>query len=178
MARIAGIEQALADAGGVVPEARQGELLAPADGARAPVEGARKPGRPLGARGRRTEEFRRELAARGGKMPGLWLYDLYNEDTAKLSERLGIKRADALAEQRMAAIALLPYTEQQLPRDLNVEGKGALLFAMLDPAKLTGEAGADQAGPVRLVIEGDQGVSTAEDPGVGQDGVGQDAPSD
>lgn len=177
MARVAGIEEAIEQAGGIVPPARQGELLPPAPAAPKTGEQPRGVGRPAGSRNKRTEEFRRELAE-GGKMPWQFLAELFRADTVELASKLRCKPGEVLAQQRLAAETLMAYTEQQLPRDINVDGKGAMVFAMVDPASLIGD-GADRGqGPIRIAkTEGNQGVVDATATPVGQRGVGQDEPS-
>jgi hypothetical protein len=180
MANTAGIRQAIDDAGGVVPPPRQGELLpAPAE-ARTTVEQPKGVGRPPGARNKRTEEFRQELAAMGA-LPGLFLAKLirdYQHDRKELAQRLGVESGPLFEKVVHAAETLLPYCEQKLPVDVKVDGKGAMVFAMVDPAALIDDNGDHGHGPIRIgKIEGNQGVIDAPASGVGQSGVGQNEPS-
>ena len=149
-----GIARVIAEAGGVVVT-RQGRMDL---GDETPTRAvpARGPGRPLGSRNRRTEEFRLLLEGMGG-MPGPFLGRLIATPTELLAAQLGCEKRQALEQQIAAARILMPYVEQELPKAVEVDGKGQIAFAVLDPRHLL-----EQAGEEAPVILADQGVSDGQ----------------
>jgi hypothetical protein len=87
-----------------------------------PVEERRGPGRPPGARNRRTLDMVAFLETRYAS-PMEVLAKLANTDTDELARELGCKRLEALQERRHAAVALMPYWHQKMPMEVDVTGK-------------------------------------------------------
>ena len=77
----------------------------------------RGPGRPKGARNRRSEALSKWLMTQGYTHPAVRLAAIMDADTNDLARALGCKRIEAFQEQRKAASDLLPYFEGRiLPR--------------------------------------------------------------
>ena len=112
-----GVKAAIEAAGGAGEAPRAQEDLFPAAPA-APVAAAgelqRGPGRPAGARNKRTLEWQRWFE-QTGKMPLEFLAETFRADTMQLAAKLGCEPLEALKVQRAAAEAVLPYVEQKLP---------------------------------------------------------------
>lgn len=83
----------------------------------------RRGGRPKGARNKRTKEIVDYISGQYG-FPLERLAQLYSGDPAKLAEKFHIKKKDALALMKDAAVACLPYMHQKQPVSVDVAGKG------------------------------------------------------
>lgn len=112
-----GVKAAIEVVGGAGEAPRTQEDLFPAaPSAHAAPEGERprRPGRPAGARNKRTLEWQRWFE-QTGKMPLEFLAETFRADTLQLAAKLGCEPLEALKVQRAAAEAVLPYVEQKLP---------------------------------------------------------------
>jgi len=87
---------------------------------------ARGPGRPAGARNRRTKEMVDWLLRqRGLRSPLEVLVELANRDTRDLARELGAESLIDVVKLRVsAAVAALPYVEQKQPVAIEAEGSG------------------------------------------------------
>ena len=105
----------------------------------APEAAARGPGRPKGAKNKRTEYWQRWIAA-SGKHPMVFLTEQYRRNTQDLAKELDCDPLDALKVQVKAAEAVMPFVEQKLPtaiEDVSDEHKRPLI--------VVGELSAGQA---------------------------------
>ena len=112
-----GVKAAIEAAGGAgdAPRAQEELFAAPAAAVeRATGEIPRGPGRPAGARNKRTREWQ-DWFGRTGKLPLEFLAETFRADTQELADRMGCAPIEALKVQRAAAEACLPYIEQKLP---------------------------------------------------------------
>jgi hypothetical protein len=82
---------------------------------------ARRPGRPPGARNKRAEDVAREVIERLGD-PLVMLASLAMTPTDELVAA-GLKLTEALAEKRLAAIAVLPFLHQRKAIEVDVKGR-------------------------------------------------------
>jgi hypothetical protein len=80
-------------------------------------------GRKIGARNKRTAEFRRFLLNQGGH-PGVFLQRVQDRPTELLAAELGCSKEKALDKQIRAASELLPYVEGKMPVNVNVAVRG------------------------------------------------------
>jgi len=129
MARLAG----LLEAGG-----EQMDLLAGADeledgdvlsvAARSVSEARRGRGRPKGAANVRNVRVFDYLEALGHRDPLVTLSLIQTADTRALARMVGMKAADALRIQVMAAKEMLPYKYAKKPQELNVNERKAHIF--------------------------------------------------
>lgn len=120
------------------------------------VRDARGPGRPLGARNRRAEDAARYVIEVIGD-PLLMLAQIAVMPADELAAAAGCTTAAALAEKRLAAIAVLPYVHQRQPLAVNVSGKQTVTLIISDSI-----AGTIDQAPDRVVdIVSFQGVSNA-----------------
>lgn len=129
----------------LLPSLREGEAPEPLcegqepefQGGDAGEGGKRGPGRPAGAKNRRTGEIVDYISRRYG-FPLERLAQIYSADTGELARELGLKRGEALAEQRAAAAAALPYMHQKRPIEVDVSNKGVFELTIVESVK--GEA--------------------------------------
>lgn len=179
MSEPTGKAAAITELGGLTPPPRQGALaLGVPDVADGEIT---RMGRPPGARNRRTEEFRRELGELGA-LPGRRMAELigrwFVDFGATLSRELHMDRKDVAVMVAGFMRELLPYAEQKLPIAIDVEGKGAMVFALVDPSRLIG-GDADEGGPLQVLTNGgNPPVAAPADAAVGQSAVGQNGESD
>jgi hypothetical protein len=129
--------------------------LIPTAGARAPdaeqdppAPGARGPGRPPGARNKRTAEWVEFILSRY-RSPLLALAEIYSRPVDVLTQELGCTRLEAFQEQRRAAEALLPYLHQKQPLAVQVDSRGVVQLVLVDGNQ--GEAPIAEDG---LVLDG------------------------
>ena len=162
----AAIELALArtaDYGGaaLVP-ARQLGLLPEAEGEPSSTasegQGAGKPGRPEGARNKRTEEWTSFILA-NYRSPLIFLAETYSRPAKVLAAEIGCDVDEALKIQVDAAKNLAPYVHQKQPMAVQVDSRGIVRLVIEDPnAPNTGE-GLGDGGEAPLleakVIQGD-----------------------
>lgn len=114
----AALDEAIAERGEVEPQRR---LFEPEQEARLPEVGARKVGRPVGARNRRTEEYARFLRARFGDPLAVGTSIAARDITQpgkldELASDLGMKRGDAAEFWLRTLNAVLPYLHQRMPQ--------------------------------------------------------------
>lgn len=101
----------------------------------------RGPGRPPGARNRRTEDWEAYLSTRYTH-PLETLAQISAQSVDALSKALGCKPLEALQEKRLAAIALLPFMAQRRPLALDVSNHEVVHLTIN-----TGAAGAAETQP-------------------------------
>lgn len=83
-------------------------------------------GRPKGSKNKRTEEMRKYLRYKG-VLPVDVLAGMYNADpqiiatAKKFADAAGVSITDAFKLMKQSAEALMPYTEQKLPTQVDVE---------------------------------------------------------
>lgn len=92
-------------------------------------DGPRGPGRPAGARNKRTQEWVDYLGGRYGT-PLERLAQLYSANPGELAAAHGIKVIEALDIMKSAAIAALPYMHQKQPVSVDVTGKGRMVLVL------------------------------------------------
>lgn len=93
----------------------------------------RGPGRPLGARNRRTQEWAQFLTARYGN-PLEVLAQMATASVAELHKQLGCTPLEAFQEKRLAAIALLPYMAQRQPLSVDLTNRQVVYLSISDGA--------------------------------------------
>jgi hypothetical protein len=151
VSRERGVQAAIDLAGGVGAPNGGGAQLE-LDGTRGAGDTAaalepRGPGRPTGARGKRTKEWQRWFQATG-KLPLEFLSEVYRQDTAQLAADMGCDAKDALRMQISAAEACLPYVEQKMPiavEDVSEGQRPVIVVGTLSAAQagaMTGRFGA------------------------------------
>ena len=96
------------------------------------AEPERGPGRPPGARNRRTQDLVKYVTAKGYGLPIERLAQLYSSDPAQLVLAFNISYAEALEVIKSAAIACLPYLHQKQPVSVDIEGKGTFQLIIGD----------------------------------------------
>lgn len=104
------------------PEPEQLGLFAPAEtdaGKLKEREGSRGPGRPAGAKNKRTERTTAFLMQRH-RDPREVLLEIAEANLKDLAGLLGCSLHEALQEKRLAAIGVLPYVAQKLPLAVDV----------------------------------------------------------
>jgi hypothetical protein len=105
------------------PVGRQMSMLPAAPGAHAQEpQGSRGPGRPAGAKNKRTRHWQQWFEATG-KLPLEFLAGVYRARTADLADELSTSTEAALRIQVQAAQAVLPYVEQKLPLAIEDQGE-------------------------------------------------------
>lgn len=125
---------------------------------------ARKGGRPPGARNKRLDEIARQVRERFGD-PLLRQVAVATMPLADLLA-LGLKPAEALAEQRLSAATVLPYLEQRKPLAVDVTGRSVVF---LDIHVGAGEGEQDQGVVDGLVVQLDSAqLDAARNPLIGQ----------
>lgn len=82
--------------------------------------GGRRPGRPPGARNRKSVDFERWYHAAGFKDPAVFLAELVSADPMAVARVASVKVSDALELQRRAATDLLPYLHGKKPTEVVV----------------------------------------------------------
>lgn len=116
----------------------------------APVPAARGPGRPPGARNKRTEAFRAYLLSRY-RSPLTVLAETYSRPAADLARELGIKVGEAFKMQMDAARDLAPYLHSKAPIEVTgKDGRAVSLFVALGIAG----PGAEPVGGAKTIIQG------------------------
>lgn len=141
-----GVKGAAAEAGGEV------------GGQPAEPSGPRGPGRPPGARNKRTDKLVEYIMA-NHKSPLVWLAEQYTQDPVELARRLQCKPIEAYKLQVVAAKELAPYTNQKRPVAVEVDQKGVVQLVIETggvPAPVA------QMGDDSVVIEG-QAVEVESD---------------
>ncbi len=170
----AAVEAVLAEVG-EEDEAEQLGLFAP------PVteEGRRRqlvkrgPGRPPGARNKRTERTVQFLLARH-RDPREVLLEIAGTQVEDLAALLGCTLLEALQERRLAAVAVLPYVAQRQPLAIDVTNR-QVVYLTINEGQLQEAGAGDGIGVTARVIENVefQEVSAEEAARVGQSRVGQ-----
>lgn len=103
----------------------------PAEGEPVP-EGERKgPGRPSGARNRRTEAWVDYLLGKH-KSPLEFLAEVFTKDRKELCRDLGCKPIEALKLQIDAAGTLAPYLHQKQPQAVQIDSKAPMALIIGD----------------------------------------------
>lgn len=120
--------------GPAAPDTEQLALLPESGGPQAPIpegEGQaaerRGPGRPPGARNKRTEEWTDYILSKH-RSPLLFLAEAYSLTLEELRERLKCEPLEAFKIQIQAAKELAPYVHQKQPMAMQVDGKGRVLL--------------------------------------------------
>jgi len=88
-------------------------------------ESTGKPGRPKGARNKRTEDWTTYILARY-RSPLLFMADTYSRPVNELATFLHCDREDAFKIQQSAASNLAPYLHQRQAQAIQIEGKAAI----------------------------------------------------
>jgi hypothetical protein len=140
---------------------------------RATVDGApRGPGRPPGARNRRTVEFAKFLLSRYAS-PLEVLAQLAVSPAGELARSLGCTPLEALQEKRHAAIALAPFLHERQPIAVNLTDR-KVVYLHIEVGEKPGEFGADDALTIEGTILGNQIVSSDPSDTVTREGVTRD----
>lgn len=133
----------------------------------AEARGAKRPGRPPGAKNRRTEDWANYILARYAS-PLLFMAETYSRSVHELAGELGCERDDALKIQLACADKLAPYIHSKMPIAVETDAKSAGVLLILAPGDPRAEALAQQMGvdlPFRATpktIEQDQQVSDSD----------------
>lgn len=93
----------------------------------------RGPGRPPGARNRRTEEWVDYVLGQY-RSPLVVLAEIYSRPIAQLVTEIGCTREDALKIQIQAARELAPYVHQKRPLAVNVNASGVIQLVLETPS--------------------------------------------
>ena len=93
------------------------------------LQARRGPGRPAGARNRRTTEFADYLLSRYAS-PMEVLAQVAVARVDELAAQLGCTKLEALQEKRLAAIALVPYLHQKQPLAVNLPNDFGCQFGL------------------------------------------------
>lgn len=123
----------------------------------------RGPGRPKGARNKRTEELARYILGRY-RDPLIGLADVVSTPIDALASALSCDKLEAAEFWRKCAGELLPYVHQRKPQALQVEGASAgmlMIVDLRDGGQGGGQAVASEFG-LGMRIEQNQGVSEDE----------------
>mgnify|MGYP001556561073 FL=1 len=142
---MSGEHQAVAFAVANSPEEPQEEQLdligAPENAAVIALREKRKgPGRPAGARNRRTLEMANFLLSRYAS-PLEVLAQIATARVDLLTASIGCTKLEALQEKRLAALALLPYLHQKMPVAVDVTNRKVVHLTIVE-----GEAGGQPEG--------------------------------
>ena len=124
----------------------------------AEVSGERGPGRPPGARNKRTQKMVEYITNHYGS-PLDRLAQLYSADPAELAKKYKIKIEHALELMKSAAVAALPYVEQKRPISVDIEGKGTFQLIIGD----VGQGDLDQANEEGFSVVIDAQAELVED---------------
>ncbi len=118
------------------------ELDEPAEKIDPPADGARGPGRPRGARNRRTEEWVDYLLSRY-RSPLIALAETYSRPVAVLAAELNTSRLEAFKLQISAAKELAPYLHQRQPLGIQVDSRGVVQLVIAGDAPAEAVQAAD-----------------------------------
>lgn len=104
-------------------EPRQLALLGDAEpaGTAEPAMRQAGPGRPAGARNKRTGKLAEWILAQGYRHPAIVLAELAAADVVELAAALDCKRLEAADLKRKAATDLLPYFESKMPTAVEID---------------------------------------------------------
>lgn len=131
----------------------------------APAEAERSgPGRPPGARNKRTEAMI-EYLERRYRPPLVVLAETYSRRVEDLARELGISKRDAFELQQQAAIHSLPYWHQKQP--VAIAAEGGLVQLILGGAPGAGEAPPAAPSEGGMVLEA-RIVSSEENQGLSE----------
>lgn len=136
----------------------------------------RGPGRPPGARNKRTERTIAWLLGRH-RDPRAVLLEIAEANVNDLAALLSCSLHEALQEKRLAAIGVLPYVAQKQPLAIDVTNRSVVYLTINEGAVSEGDG--DGLGLSAKLIENVQyqEVSDEASDGVGQSRVGQSEPS-
>lgn len=130
----AALEEAEAEQLGLFGEPQTAEGLS-----RAIVAGRRGPGRPVGARNKRTERTVAFLLSRH-RDPREVLIEIAEANVFDLAALLGCKPYEAMQEKRLAAIGVLPYVAARItPEVMNDNRQAIYLTINAGSAALSGD---------------------------------------
>ncbi len=93
----------------------------------------RRAGRPPGSRNRRMEDAARTAIEAFGE-PLLRQVAVATMDAEELAARMGCTVLEAIQEQRLAAVAVLPYLHSRRPLAVDVTQRRMVHLTILDPA--------------------------------------------
>lgn len=135
----------------------------------------RGPGRPPGARNKRTERTIAWLLGRH-RDPRAVLLEIAEANVNDLAALLSCSLHEAMQEKRLAAIGVLPYVAQKQPLAIDVTNRSVVYLTINEGSS---EASGDGLGLTAKLIENVQyqEVSGGDDATVGQETVGQSGPS-
>lgn len=120
----------------------------------------RGPGRPKGARNKRTEELARYILGRY-RDPLIGLADVVSTPIDALATALSCDKLEAAEFWRKCAGELLPYVHQRKPAAIQVEGASAGMLMIVDLREGTQQAVGSEFG-LGMRIEQNQEVSGDE----------------
>ena len=132
----------------------------------------RGPGRPPGARNKRTERTVAFLLARH-RDPREVLLELAEANVADLAALLGCSLYQAAQEKRLAAIGVLPYVAQRMPLAVDVTNRQVVYLTINEGQVEQSEATSDSVAVRVLQNVEYQEVSDGQEQQVGQSDVGQ-----
>lgn len=89
----------------------------------------RKPGRPKGSKNKRTQELAKFIKKKHGH-PIIALAQIAFTPTVELAQQLKIKVVDAFDRQVAILEKLGEYTDQKMPRAIEVQGEGLIQFIL------------------------------------------------
>lgn len=142
----------------------------------AAVTAKRGPGRPPGARNKRTLATVEWLLGRY-QDPRAVLLAIAQTPVAELAARLNCTAMEALQEKRLAAAAVLPFVAQRQPLAVDVTSKSIVYLTINDG--LTNPTDDGGIGLTARVVNSEQNQSVIEGDAVrlGHDGLGQSGES-
>lgn len=129
------------------------------DGEARPAEAPRGPGRPAGAKNKRTKAWQQWFGATG-ELPLEFLAKTYRRSTADLARELECDRDAALRIQVDAAKAVLPYLEQKLPLAIEDQSEGKRMVVVV--GEMTAEQRDQASDRLGWKVLDNQPISDAE----------------
>ncbi len=144
------------------------------EGGRLKVQHVRRgPGRPPGARNKRTERTVQWLLARH-KDPVEGLLQIADMHPADLAAMLSCTMLEAVQEQRLCRRDALPYVKQRMPLAVDVTNRQVVYLTISD-GQVEQSAGGEGSIAARILNNVQYQEVSGDDPAaVGQPGVGQD----
>ncbi len=118
-------------------------------------------GRPPGRRNKRTEAWAEYLLSRYGS-PLEVLAQIMTAPAASLARQLGCSAVEALAEKRLAAIALMPYVHQRQPLAVDLTERKTLTLTIVETTESAAES--EEVTLTARVIEAQENQGVDDDP--------------
>lgn len=136
-----------------------------------------KPGRPPGAKNKRTEAWVTHILGRY-RSPLIQMAEICARPVHILAHELGCTRFEAFQIQLEAMKQLAPYLHQKLPQAIDLNGEGLVAVNLIVQGDDLPKRFRDDGRPVEATVlenEQNQDVNTDDPARVGQSGVGQES---